>query len=273
MNTPPETTPDRIVFISDAHLGMPGDDPDRQEILAGFLRRLRGRATHLYILGDLFDFWFEYRHAVTTMAPHVVFELYNLVRSGTAVTMFGGNHDFWLGTYLRDQVGVDIRQDGHVAIHQGRRMYLHHGDGLYPHDHGYRLLKRVLRNRVSIGLFSLIPTDIASWIARITSGTSRKYLAPPDYAGRNLRLFQGIGDRRLAEGFDAAVYGHGHVPLVERREHGILVLLGDWITHNTYVVLENGEFTLHSWPADATVLTPKSHACGPDMASPTGRTP
>ena len=88
--------PDRIAFIADAHLGLPGDDPSRSYVLADFLSHLKGTVSHLYIVGDLFDFWFEYKAVVPNTAPEVVFELYNLVRSGARVYIFAGNHDYWL---------------------------------------------------------------------------------------------------------------------------------------------------------------------------------
>ncbi|MCD6308563.1 MAG: UDP-2,3-diacylglucosamine diphosphatase [Candidatus Latescibacteria bacterium] len=239
--------PDRIAFIADAHLGMPGDDPAHAGRVAAFIRSLTGRVSHLYILGDLFDFWFEYGSVVPSIAPRVVFELYNLSRSGVAITLFAGNHDYWLGPYLRDHVGLAIEPDGLTAGHQGLRLYLHHGDGLYPDDYGYRLLKRVLRHPLSIRLFRLIHPDLASRIAKLSSKTSREYLAPPKHRDHYVTLFRGIADRRLDEGFDGVVYGHSHVPLIERRPAGTLVLLGDMLNHYSYVILENGLFSLHTW--------------------------
>lgn len=240
--------PDRIAFIADAHLGIGDGKSKRAETVSAFLRFLNGRISHLYIVGDLFDYWFEYKSVVPNTAPRVVFELYNLVRSGVEITMFAGNHDYWLGPYLRDSVGIKTVPDEAVVQHQGLNIYIHHGDGLYPNDHGYRILKKVLRNRVFIFLYSLLHPDLAARIAGFTSKTSRNYLTPP--AGndeRYIRLFRDIADKRLKEGYDAVVYGHSHVPLIEERSAGTLILLGDWINHNTYCLLENGSFTLNSW--------------------------
>jgi UDP-2,3-diacylglucosamine hydrolase len=248
MNSITTTLPDRIVFFADAHLGLPGDTTERAERVAEFLRSLRGGISHLYIVGDLFDFWFEYRTVVPSTAPQVLCELYNLVRSGVRVTLLAGNHDYWFGNYLRNGIGVEFAPGEVIADHQGLRIYLHHGDGLYPKDHGYRLLKRFLRNRAIISLFRLIHPDLAHRIAALTSTTSRTILAPrPGRDDEYAALFRLIADRRLAEGYDAVVYGHSHVPLVEKRDGGTLVLLGDWLTHCTYVTLEGGAFTLRHW--------------------------
>ena len=249
MNEPHDILPDRVAFIADAHLGKPGDDPSRADALVSFLRASRGRYSHLYIVGDLFDFWFEYRSVVPNTTPHVIFELYNLVQAGTNVVLFGGNHDYWYGLYMTRDVGVDLEPDGRVVTHQGRRLFIHHGDGFYPGDHGYRIMKKVFRSRTAIWLFSLLHPDFASKIARITSKTSRTYLTPSDFMERNKHSFQAIADRHLAahHDCDAVVYGHAHVPLIEERDGGTLVILGDWIVHNTYVELEHGRFTLRSW--------------------------
>ncbi len=252
MQTPTSHLPDRIVFVADIHLGLPGDNPRRAERFAAFLRELRGNASHLYIVGDLFDFWFEYRTVIPRIAPPVVFEMYNLVRSGTKVILLAGNHDYWFGDYLRKDVGLELYTDEVVAEHQGKRIFIHHGDGFYPGDHGYRLLKRVLRNRASIFLFRLIHPDFARRIAELTSVTSRKYLAPPPNRDEYYaRLFRDIADKRLSEGYDAVVYGHSHVALLEQRKQGTLILLGDWLHRSTCVVLENGQFTMHDWKPEA----------------------
>jgi len=250
MDDTSKNLPDRIVFIADAHLGMPDESQARVETVATFIRGLRGNISHLYIVGDMFDFWFEYSSVVPNIAPHVIFELYNLVQSGTEVTLFAGNHDYWLGHYLQNDVGVTIKTDEAVISHQGFTLYLHHGDGLYPHDYGYRLLKKVLRNKISVFLFRLLHPDFARWLALLTSKLSRAFFAPPMEAKdieRFIHLFRDIADRRLNEGYEAVIYGHSHIPLIEQRQNGTMILLGDWITHNTYIVLEKGEFSIHSW--------------------------
>lgn len=256
MQTAAHTLPDRVAFFADAHLGIPGDDPARAERVAGFLRSLHGAISHLYIVGDLFDFWFEYRTVVPSTAPQVICELYNIRRSGARITLLAGNHDFWFGPYIGNGIGVELAPGAVVAAHQGLKLYIHHGDGLYPDDHGYRMLKRLLRNRLSIALFRLIHPDLAHRIAGFTSTSSRRWLAPPP--GRDehyAALFRAIADSRLAEGYDAVVYGHSHVPLAEKREKGTLVLLGDWLSRSTYAILEHGAFTLHEWKGSPRVNT------------------
>ena len=247
MDNTQKKLPDRIAFIADAHLGMPGDVPARSEKVADFLRWLNGKVSHLYIVGDLFDFWFEYKSVVPNVSPHVIFELYNLVQAGTKIVIFAGNHDFWLGQYLRKDVGLDIATDELTVEHQNKKIYIHHGDGLHPEDHGYRILKKILRNKLSIYLFSFLHPDHASWLAKVTSKSSRDYLSSSDIKSTNISIFRKIADKHLKNNFDAVVYGHTHVPLVEERPDGTFILLGDWITNNTYIFLENGNFIINNW--------------------------
>jgi UDP-2,3-diacylglucosamine hydrolase len=115
------------------------------------------------------------------------------------------------------------------------------------------MLKRILRNPVSIFLFRLLHPDFARHIARISSKTSRTYLAPPGRADRYREIFREVADNKLAEGYDAVVYGHSHIELLERRNTGHLILLGDWLTLNTYILLENGEFSLYNWHVSSEV--------------------
>ena len=116
MNTKNDALPDRIAFIADAHLKNRDRNTAQEERLVSFLRWLRGRVSHLYIVGDLFDFWFEFNTVVPNTAPRVIFELYNLVQGGTRVILVAGNHDFWLGPYLAREVGLEIMPGGYLYL-------------------------------------------------------------------------------------------------------------------------------------------------------------
>src|SRR5262249_41363007 len=143
---PPMPEPAAAYFFSDAHLGAESREreADREARLHDFLTSLRGQATELYIVGDLFDFWFEYRSAIPRRHFATLAALQRLRESGVAITYLNGNHDFWLGPFLRDELGVHTH-DGALALElQGHRIWLHHGDGLGGGDLGYRLLRKVL---------------------------------------------------------------------------------------------------------------------------------
>ena len=236
-------------FVCDAHLGAdpPEREADREASLHEFLSGLPGRASALYVIGDLFDFWFEYRTAIPARPFRTLATLREVVRRGVPVTYINGNHDFWLGTFLEREVGVRPHYGALPLELQGRRIWIHHGDGLIGGDIGYRILKRVLSSPVSIALYQLVHPDLGIPLARRVSRMSRTARE-----GRPLdaeRLWSEIALPRFAEGYDAVLVGHFH-HLVERREEGRdFFVLGDWIKRLSYAVLENGCFRLETWPA------------------------
>jgi UDP-2,3-diacylglucosamine hydrolase len=243
---PPGTA---VYFLSDAHLG--GESKDREQArearLHRFLTHVGTRAAALYIVGDLFDFWFEYRTAVPRRHFATLAALRDLRRAGIEVHYLTGNHDFWLGPFLREELGL-LTHDGAVSVErQGRRLWIHHGDGLIGGDLGYRVLKRVVRHPASIGLYRWLHPDWGIPLAHAFSNLSRDSRSRPPLDGD--RLWREIAEPRFAEGYDTVMVGHFH-HVYERRDQGrAFYVLGDWMEHFTYVVLENGETTLEVWPA------------------------
>lgn len=239
-------------FISDAHLGAEPEEREaqRERLLHAFLTSLIGRATELYIVGDLFDFWFEYATAIPRRCFATLCVLRRLRQAGIAITYVAGNHDFWLGPFLSRE--MDLRtHDGALSLDlQGRRIWLHHGDGLIGGDLGYRMLKRLLRNRTSVALYRLLHPDLGIPLARVASGWSRD-ARDPKGATRPLddgRLVREIAEPRFREGYDAVLVGHFH-RLFEHREAGRdFFVLGDWIEYFTYLELRDGTFHVGHWP-------------------------
>jgi UDP-2,3-diacylglucosamine hydrolase len=234
-------------FIADAHLGQGSLESNRareQDLLAFFDRVASERAA-LYVNGDLFDFWFEYGHAVPKRFIRVLHALGDLRRHGVPVSYVGGNHDFWIGDYLTRELGLAFT-DGSLALDlQGRRIFLAHGDGLGPGDHGYKLLKRVLRNPIARGLFRWIHPDLGIPIATAVSHTSRRHAPRPSRTEE--ALLARVGTPWLRRGFDAVVIGHYHRPLHHRGPDGEFLVLGDWIERRTVAVLEDGRFRLEEF--------------------------
>ncbi len=234
-------------FIADAHLGQGSDDSNltRERDLLAFFDLVRSERASLYVDGDLFDFWFEYGRVIPKRYVRVLHELGGLRRAGVPVTYVGGNHDFWIGDYLRRELDVTFTDAPLKLTIQGRRILLAHGDGLGPGDRGYKLLKRVLRNRFSRNLFRWIHPDLGIPLATMTSHTSR-YHAP-----RTTRPEEWIFDRLarpwFREGFDAVVLAHYHIPAHRKESDGELLVLGDWIDRRTYACLEGGVFRLEDF--------------------------
>ncbi len=232
----------KIYFISDAHLSL-GCDPN-ERLLAKFLNKIKDEVSHLYIIGDLFDFWFEYRYAIPAAYLKTISALLNLTESGIKVVYLPGNHDFWMGDYLERQTGI-ILADEHLDIeHQGKKIHLTHGDGLAYGDNGYRILKKIFRFKLNIWLYKLLPVDLAYKLALKTSGASREYTSAKD---KDLKGYHDYAEAKIKAGFDAVVMGHTHVPEMKKIHGGLYINTGDWIEHYSYVVLEDGEFKLESF--------------------------
>ena len=237
----------KIYFISDVHLGAPGDGRSadaHENALIGFLRCIRDDAELLYIVGDLFDFWFEYRTAVPATGARILFEIYALVQAGVRVVYLPGNHDIWLGPYLSEQVGVEL-PGGPVAVtHQGVRIFIAHGDE-FRSDRMFRISRRILKSPVCIALFRLLHPDLGALLARATSRVSefRAWRRPDP----SRKIFTRAAEEKFAEGFDVVVCGHYHRPFCERGGGGTLVILGDWVREDTYGVLEGGGFEVRRW--------------------------
>lgn len=235
-------------FFSDAHLGMEGRDREaaREARLRDFLKTVAQRATHLYVMGDLFDFWFEYRTAIPRRYFEILGSLRDVREAGVEITYLAGNHDFWLGSFITDELGIRFH-DGALPLEmQGRRLWLHHGDGLVGGDLGYRILKRVLRNPACIALYRMIHPDLGIPLAHFVSRWSRG-----SREGRPLepeRLIREIARPRFAEGYDAVLIGHFHHPFHLREDGREFVILGDWIERFGYATLEGGRLSTATWP-------------------------
>jgi len=240
-----------VVFLSDAHLGAESREREasREARLHSFLETLPGRASSLVIVGDLFDFWFEYRTAIPRRAFPTLAVLQRLRAAGLDIQYLNGNHDFWLGDFMRETLGIRTTDQPVTVEQQGRRLWVHHGDGLVGGDLGYRVLRRVIRSPFSIGAYQLLHPDAGIPLAHVVSGWSRRSRGHPPLQPE--RLWREIAEPRFAQGYDGVLVGHFH-HVYERRENGReFFVLGDWIEHFTYAELEGGRLALRRWPATA----------------------
>lgn len=239
----------RIYFISDVHLGVPDgrrNPSDHQDALISFLRQIESDSS-LYIVGDLFDFWFEYRSSVPTTGARVIFELYGLVQRGVEVSILPGNHDIWLGSYLSDEVGLRILENPHEIELQGKKCYISHGDE-YTRDLKFRVSRAILKSPLCIRLFGLLHPDLGIVLGRLTSHASD---AKAELSPRNdRRIYERTADRLIKSGVDIVVCGHFHKGIELDIWEGRLVVLGNWLRSDTYGLMENGEIRLMKWLGD-----------------------
>ena len=236
--------PPPIYFISDAHLGLPIKGGEaREERLFAFLREMVAGSGGLYIVGDLFDFWIEYRRAIRPDYFDTLCELRQLVKNGVEIHYLSGNHDFALGPFLEKTIGVHVHLDHYETLLQGRRVHLFHGDGLIKRDVGYRLLKKVLRNPLNQKLFKLLHPDIGVPLGSLCSGSSRKMTS--NFITENvLREYRERALTYLNKGVDIVVFGHIHRPEIKHWGPKTYCNTGEWIKDYTFAKLENGAMSL-----------------------------
>ncbi len=238
----------RLYFISDVHLGLGAKAQERikEDRLLHFLKAIRPSAERLFILGDLFDFWFEYRTVVPKGFHRTLSALQEFTDSGIAVEYMAGNHDYWIGDFFATELGMVLHFEPFEAQLQGKRVYFHHGDGLAKNDFGYRFIKPILRNRWSIRAYRLLHPDLGVRLARRSSQTSRAYTSAKDY-GKEEEGMLAFAREKIREGTDIVVMGHRHKPRIEPVDHGLYVNLGDWISFCTYGEMAGGQMSLNSW--------------------------
>jgi len=232
-----------VYFVSDAHFSARARSAEREK-RQRFLRFLEGLAgaAQLYVVGDLFDFWFEYRRVVPAGFAEILHPLRALALSGTPVTLIGGNHDYWLGSHLVDDYGFRLAPDGLVVEHQGRRLRVDHGDESLSGDRGYLALKAVIRRPAFVAAARLLHPDFTFWAADRLSQGSRWLEGREEERGqrpRPLRL-----RRLLDESIDGLVFGHLHLGFHWRYRGWDLLCLGDWLRRFSYARLAGGELQL-----------------------------
>jgi UDP-2,3-diacylglucosamine hydrolase len=233
--------PGPLYITSDVHLG--AVPREREEAFRSWLSHAADHASSIVINGDLFDFWFEYRHAVPRGYTRVLGMLADIVDGGTPVVLLGGNHDWWGGSFLREEIGLDFRQDPVVLEHHGRRIFVAHGDGLGRGDLGYRALRLVLRGRPTRFAFRWLHPDLGARIARGVSKTE-SYGAEPtaaDHARAGALRVWAAEKLEADPDVDLVVLGHTHVPeRIEVFPGRYYLNAGDWIRHDSFVVIEEG---------------------------------
>jgi UDP-2,3-diacylglucosamine hydrolase len=240
----------RYYFFSDAHLGLKSKEEERkkEKRIVNFLESIRADAEKIFIVGDLFDCWIEYRKVVPKGYFRLLTKLNEIAESGTEINFFSGNHDFWLNTYLRDDVGLKIFYEPITFEKDDKKFFVAHGDGLSKGDYGYKLIKKILRSRVNQFLYSLIHPDIGITLAQSSSKSSRSYTDEKLKGADKMKEF---ARKKISEGFDYVIMGHHHKPLNIEMDKpdgkGYYITLGDWIKNNSYGVYSNGNFELKFW--------------------------
>ena len=250
----------RTLVFSDVHLAVAEGGRERREIFIAFLRSIDPtEVNRIVIVGDLFDFWFEYKHVVFSGYFDVLRALAALKDGGVEFHFAVGNHDFWAGDFLKDQLGFSIHSDPFTLDFGDRRVLFIHGDGINPKDKSYRVYKRIARWRPVVWAFSLLHPDWAMALAQAISGGSRHFFQAKDLSqGSEVKPLRDFAARTLAAGeADVVVCGHSHYPMMEEcptpEGLGLYINSGDWLYHRSYVEWDGKDFAMRSFEAEGIV--------------------
>ena len=240
----------KIYFASDFHLGAPdfASSMEREKRIVSWLDSIRPDCAELYLLGDVFDFWFEYKHAVPRGYIRLLGKLAEFSDAGIPMHYFTGNHDMWIFDYLPQQLNVKIYRKPIEATYGGKSFYIGHGDGLGPGDHGYKFIKKVLASPLCQWLFARLHPNAGIGLANYFSSKSRIATGNTDekFLGHEKEWLV-IHSKELLEKkhYDYLIFGHRHLPLdIVLDEKSRYINLGDWIKYNSYAVFDGQDLKL-----------------------------
>lgn len=234
----------KIYFLSDFHLGAPNitESLKREKKIIRFLDEIKNDALEIFILGDLFDFWYEYKKVVPKGYVRILGKLAEITDSGIPVYFFVGNHDMWMNDYFQKELNIPVFFEPREFEYSGKKFLIGHGDGLGPGDHGYKFIKKVFRNKACQWLFGILPPYIGMGIAGYFSRKSRAQTGQSDevFLGEDKEwLIQYSKEVLQKTHYDYFVFGHRHLPLnIRLTEKSRYLNLGDWIKYDSYAVFD-----------------------------------
>jgi len=240
----------KIYFLSDFHLGAP--DPKsslyREKKLIRFLDIIKADAGAIFIVGDLFDFWYEYKKVVPKGFVRILGKLAAITDSGIPVHFFVGNHDMWMKDYFQTELNIPVYSDPAVFTFNDKKFLVGHGDGLGPGDHGYKFIKKIFRNRACRWLFGILPPYIGMGIAHYFSRKSRAQTGQSEerFLGEDKEwLIAYCKEVLKKEHYDYLIFGHRHLPIdFALSEKSRYINLGDWIRYFSYADFDGQKLEL-----------------------------
>lgn len=234
-------------FISDVHLGLKDKDTEKkkEDLLLKFFDTVPAPGTELFILGDLFDYWFEYKRVYQKGFYRTLSSLHSLCDRGIKVHYFIGNHDFFHNGFFEKELGITLYGEPLSTELNGKKFFMGHGDGLVDNDTGYNILKKILRNKFLQKMYALIHPDLGVGLARSTSRKSRDYTSSRDIEKEKDGLFT-AASRKIDEGYDYVLFGHLHKRYFTKHNDGYYINLGSWLDRPCYGEFRD-EFRIIEW--------------------------
>lgn len=243
----------KIYFSSDNHLGAPTYEAsrEREKIFVQWLDSIKADAEVIFLLGDLFDFWFEYKTVVPKGFVRTLGKLAELRDSGIKISFFVGNHDLWMDDYFETELNIPIYHQPKTFEFNGKHFFIGHGDGLGPGDKGYKRMKKVFTNPFSKWLYRWLHPDIGVRLAQYLSVKNKLISGDEDiiFLGEDKEWLALYAKRKLEEKhYDYFIFGHRHLPMeIKLSESSTYFNLGDWIEHYTYGVFDGTKMELKSF--------------------------
>jgi UDP-2,3-diacylglucosamine hydrolase len=234
-----------IYFLSDFHLGAPNTEVSlaREKKIVQFLTDIEDKASEIFFLGDIFDFWFEYKTVVPEGYTRLLGKIAYLADKGIAMHVFVGNHDMWMKNYFTKEFGIPVYYEPTIFERFGKQLFIGHGDGLGPGDKGYKRMKKVFRNPFCQWLFGVLHPSLGIGIANYFSKKSRAATGSSDeiFLGEDKEWLVAYCKRKLSlQHYDYFLFGHRHLPLdINLTNNSRYINTGDWIKYYSYVVMDN----------------------------------
>jgi UDP-2,3-diacylglucosamine hydrolase len=243
----------KIYFASDFHLGVPTFELSlaREKKIVRWLDSIKHDAEEIYLVGDIFDFWWEYKYTIPKGQTRLLGKIAELTDCGIPVHFFTGNHDLWMKDYFIQELGVTVNHDPIKKKHNNKSFLIGHGDGLGPGDGWYKFLKKCFKNPFLIWCFKTLHPNFGFWIARrsskrsrITTGDSDKHFLGDD----NEWLMTYCKEQLKKEHTDFFIFGHRHLPLdLKASETSRYINLGEWINYCSYAVFDGNNVELKTF--------------------------
>ena len=246
----------KIYFLSDFHLGAPDGtiSLDREKRIVKFLDEIKNSAAEVFVVGDLFDFWYEYRKVVPKGYTRILGKLAELTDSGIPVHFFVGNHDMWMKGYFEEELNIPVYYEPKIFEWNNKKFYIGHGDGLGPGDHGYKFIKKIFRNKFCQWLFGILPPAVGVGLADYLSRRSRAItgLIDEQFLGEEKEWLIIYSKEVLQkQHFDYFIFGHRHLPIdFSLNNNSRYINLGDWIRYYTYAMFDGENLILSSREPD-----------------------
>ena len=241
----------KIYFLSDFHLGAPNYEQSlvREKKIVQFLDDIKHNAAVIFIVGDMFDFWYEYRTVVPKGFVRLLGKLAELTDAGVQLHFFVGNHDMWMKDYLQKELNIPVYYEPKEFTFNGKQFLIGHGDGLGPGDHGYKMLKKIFRNPACQWLFGILPPVVGVGLANYLSRRSRAQTGSTEetFLGEDKEwLIIYCKEVLQQKKFDFFVFGHRHLPIDFRlNEESRYINLGDWIRYFSYASFDGQNLELN----------------------------